>query len=124
MAMDFEPGAACEPTADAPGAGRSHDDLVAAIMASPGVVSTALAPSWTGGCDQVVALPILNGAAAGPVVAIDHDNPARLILLEVAEDRVLAIVIFDIGTSPATAFDADADAAMPIVESFAFQPAP
>jgi hypothetical protein len=143
MAMDFEPGAVCGPTADAPVARHSRDDLVAAIIARPGVISTPpaavtvaerqgtrldlqLEPSWTGGCDQIVALPILNGIAPGPGggVLIDHDHPTRLIILDIAVDRVLAIVIFDIEKSPADEFDGHADAVMPIVESFAFQPAP
>ena len=145
MAADFDAGAACGPVGDAPGVGSGLDDLVAAIRARPGVVSIPrdavtiggykgrvldlqLAASWTGGCvgpgGLVVALPIVveAGTATGPVVAIGPDRPVRLILLDLTDGRTMAIVIHDIEPAQPSLFEALVAEAMPIVESFEFQP--
>jgi hypothetical protein len=146
MAADVKAGAACGPVDDAPGVGSSVDELVAAIMARPGVVSTPpaavtiggrqgqlldlqLAASWTGGCSSPeglkVGVAILHGAGvgSGPVVGLGPDHPVRLILLDLTDGRTMAVAIFDIGTSQPSLFEAHVTEVMPIVESLEFQPA-
>jgi hypothetical protein len=139
MAAEFTPGADCTTSMDAPGVGRGRDELVAAIRARPGVVSTSptevtigafsglmldvqLASSWTGGCaapgGQVVGAQILRSGSTGAVVGIGPDAPVRLFLVDVADGHTLAVVIFGVRTSPSASFDEQAAAAMPIVESF------
>jgi hypothetical protein len=142
MAADFTDGAACGPVEDAPGVGRGLDDLVAAIRARPGVVSTPpvaltiggyegqlldlrIAPDWTGGClapeGLIVAIPILQGAEPG-VFGVEPDHPIRLILLDLGDDRTLAIGISDIGPAQPSLFEAHMAEVMPVVESFEFRP--
>jgi hypothetical protein len=145
LEADYAPGAACGPTGDAPGVGGGLDDLVAAIVARPGVVSTPptdvsiaghrgrildlhLSPTWTGGCSDfsghIVGIPILHpgGAPQGPVVGVTPDQVPRLILLDLGGGRTLAIVIF---TSPTQSSDFERNVAesMPIIDSFKFVPA-
>jgi hypothetical protein len=145
MAADFTTGQACVPGDDAPGVGRGLPDLVAAIVARPGVVSTPptavtigghpgklldlrLAKSWTGSCTApegpVVGLPILNGGgpAPGQPVGISRDHPVRLILLDLGSERTMAVVIFDFEPSQPDQFQQQVARVMPIIESFKFQP--
>jgi hypothetical protein len=144
MAADFENGAPCGPFSDAPGVGLGVHDIVAAIRARAGVVSTApaamniggykgqmldlhLAPSWTGGCQApegvAVGIPILHVAGPGPGLSagIDPDHPLRLILLDLTGGRTLAIGIFNIEPSQASAFEEQVAVLMPIIESFRFK---
>jgi hypothetical protein len=148
MAADFKEGAPCGPTSDAPGIGGSVDDLVAAIRARPGVVSTTpvgvtiggyegkmldleLAPSWTGGClapeGPVVGMPLVHeaGADTGPGFGLGLNQRVRLILLDLTGGRTLAVAVFDIDPSERSVFEAHAADVMPIIESFEFRaPAP
>jgi hypothetical protein len=141
-------GAPCDvdgaPVGDAPGVGRTRDELVAGIRARAGVVSSQarpvtfgdvvgqeldlqLATTWTGGCTtpegRVATLPFLHmSGSAGPVVALSANAPVRLILVDVASDRTLAIVLFRLGPSGPATFGELFGAAMPVVGSFAFEP--
>ncbi len=142
LASDFAEGVACGPVEDAPGVGGGVDDLVAAIRARPGVVSTPpaavkvagyegqmmdlrIAPDWTGGClapeGPIVAIPILQGAEPG-VFGVEPDHPIRLILLDLGDGRTMAIGISDIGPAQPALFDAHMAEVMPVVESFEFRP--
>ena len=146
VAADFSKGATCgSPVSDAPGVGNGLDDLVAAIRARPGVVSTApaavtiggyegqtldleLATSWTGGCltpdGPVVGMPLLHeaGAETGPGFGLGSDRPVRLVLLDLTGGRTLAVAIFEIEPSERSVFEAHAAELMPIIESFEFHP--
>ena len=146
MAADFSEGSTCGgPVSDAPGVGGSLDDLVAAIMARPGVVSTPpaavtiggyegqmldlqLAASWTGGCltpdGPVVGMPLLHeaGSETGPGFGLQPDRPLRLILLDITGGRTMAIAIFEIEPTERSLFEAHAAEVMPIIESFEFHP--
>jgi hypothetical protein len=147
IAAELEDGATCGPSGDAPGVGGGLDDLVAAITARAGVISTPpeavtigghkgqmldlqLAPSWTRGCRApdglVVGVPILHqaGSAPGPVVALAPDQPMRLILLDLADGRTMAVAIFDLGPSTPSQLEADLAEVMPIIESFEFHSPP
>jgi hypothetical protein len=137
MAADFTDGVACGPVADAPGVGSGIDDLVTAIRARPGVLSTLptavtiaghegtmldlrLAPGWTGGClapeGPIVAIPIVQG------VGLEPDHPVRLILLDLGDGRTMAVAISDIGPAQPSQFEAHMAEVMPVVESFEFHP--
>jgi hypothetical protein len=143
MSAEFEDGAACRPSGEAPGVGNGVDDLVAAILARPGVVSTAptavkiggydgqlldlrLAASWTRGCvapeGPIVGIPILHqaGSEPAPLVGLARDHPVRLILLDLTGGRTLAIAIFEPEPSQPSVFEAHAAEVMPIIESFEF----
>ena len=145
MAADFQKGATCGPLSEAPGVGHGVDDIVAAIMARPGVVSTPpakvsiggfegqmldlrLAPSWTGGCQApegpVVSIPILfeAGFEAGPVAAIGPETPTRLILLDLLDGRTMSIGIFCLDSSGPSSFDDQVAAVMPVIRGFEFHP--
>jgi len=145
MAAELEDGAACGPSDDAPGVGAGIDDLVAAIVARPGVVSTSptpvtiagyegqlldlqLAASWTKKCatpdGPVVGVLILHqaGSGPGPGVGVEPGHPVRLILLDLTGDRTLAIAIFEVEPSQPSVFQAHVAEAMPIIESFDFHP--
>jgi hypothetical protein len=146
IAADFNKGAACGgPVSDAPGVGGGLDDLVAAIRARPGVVSTTpaavtiggyqgetldleLATSWTGGCltpdGPVVGMPLVHeaGSETGPGVGLGPDHPLRLILLDLTDGRTMAVAIFEIEPSQSSVFEAHVAEVMPIVESFEFHP--
>jgi hypothetical protein len=145
LAADFKEGAQCGPAGDAPGVGAGIDDLVAAIRARPGVVSTtpgavtiagyagkvldlALAPSWTGGCltpdGPVVGASLLHeaGPDTGPGFGLGPDHPVRLILLDLTGGRTMAVAIFDIEPSRQAEFEAHLAQVMPIVESFELHP--
>ena len=144
MAAEFTAGQACGPGDDAPGVRGVVAELVAAIVARPGVVSTRptavtiggkqgqlldlrLAKSWTGSCHApegpVVGLPILNGGGApGPVVGLSPDHPVRLILLDLGNGRTMAVVIFDLEPSQPVPFQTQVAEVMPIIESFEFHP--
>jgi len=148
MAAVFETGASCGPFSEAPGVGRGVDDIVTAIIARPGLVSTPpadvtiggyegqmldlqLEPSWTGGCEApegtIVGVPLLVGAGleTGPAVGIGVDHPLRLILLDLADRRTMSITIFNPETSRISPFEDQVAAAMPIIDSFRFRaPAP
>jgi hypothetical protein len=148
MAAELEDGATCGPSGDAPGVGASIDDLVAAIIARPGVISTPpgavtigghegrlldlqLAPSWSRGCRApeglIVGVPIVHqagsgmGPPGGPLVALAPDQPVRLILLDLADGRTMAIAIFDLGPSTPAQLQADLAEVMPIIASFEFR---
>jgi len=144
MAADFAEGAICgPPVSEAPGVGRGVGDIVAAIMARPGVVSTPpaavtiggyegqmldlhLAPSWIGGCQApegpIVGMPILllSSSETGPVAAIGPETPLRLILLDLSDGRTMSIGIFNLDPSGASSFEAQVAAVMPVIESFQF----
>jgi hypothetical protein len=145
MAAELENGATCGPSDDAPGVGGSLDDLVTAITARAGVISTSpatvtiggregqmldlrLAPSWTKGCRApeglIVGVPILHqaGSAMGPAVGLGRDHPVRLILLDLANGRTMAVVIFSPEPSQPVQFQEQVAEVMPIIESFEFQP--
>lgn len=145
MAADFAAGAPCGPLGEAPGVGGGLDDLVGAIMARPGVVSTPpaavtigghegrlldlhLAASWTGGClapeGPVMGVPLLHeaGFAAGPTIGLGPDHPLRLILVALTDQRTMAIAIYDVGASEPSVFEAHLAEVMRVVESFEFQP--
>jgi hypothetical protein len=145
MAAEADAGVACGPVGAAPGVGGGIDELVAAIWARPGVVSTPptavtiggfegqildlrLAPSWTGGCrapeGPIVGVSILvqAGSEPGPVVGIGPDHPVRLILLDLADGRTVAVSIFSPDASPPSSFEAQVADVMPIIESFEFHP--
>jgi hypothetical protein len=137
MVADFTDGVPCGLFEDAPGVGSGLDDLVTAIRARPGVVSTPptavtiaghegtmldlrLAPDWTGGClapeGLIVAIPIVQG------VGLEPDRPVRLILLDLGDGRTMAIAITDIGPAQPDLFDAHMAEVMPVVESFDLRP--
>ncbi|MEO5940516.1 MAG: hypothetical protein ABIZ72_06100 [Candidatus Limnocylindrales bacterium] len=143
LASDVADGAICGPYGVAPGVGHRVDDMVAAITARPGVVSTSpatvtvggfkgrlldlhVAPNWSSGClapeGLAVEVPIVVGAASrpGPGVGISPDHPARLILLGLADDRTLAVAIFTMEPSQSARFAEQVGAAMPVIESFEF----
>jgi len=144
MAADIAEGAVCGPFSDAPGVGRGVDDIVAAIMARPGVVSTPpaavtiggfegqlldlhLAPDWTKGClapeGPIVGLAILLGASeTGPSVGIGPDSPLRLILLDLTDERTMAVAIFNVEPSQPSEFEKQVAEVMPVIESFEFHP--
>ncbi len=146
VAAVYKDGAPCDPFSEDPGIGPKVDDLVAAIMARPGVVSTppapvtvggyegrmldlSIAPSWTGGCQSpggpIVGVPIIVGAGSGPSAGLDPDHPLRLILLDLTDGRTLAIAIVGFDPSQASSFEAQVAEAMPIIESLEFhQPKP
>jgi hypothetical protein len=142
---DYAKGATCGEHSETPGVGRTVDDIVAAIVARPGVVSTPpsavtiggyegqmldlhLAASWTGGCQApdgpIVAMPILDGTefevAAG--AGLGPDSPFRLILLDLTGGRTMAIAVFDAGPSEPSQLEEQVAGAMPIIESFEFHP--
>jgi hypothetical protein len=85
-----------------------------------------LAPSWTQGCQApegpVVGIPILLQSGSGPraAIGISRDHPVRLILLDLANGRTLAIAIFDLEAVTPTQFDGHVSDVMPIIESFEF----
>ena len=145
LAADFAEGAKCGGTGDAPGVGGGLDDLVAAIRARPGVVSTTpvavtiggykgqrldleLVPSWTGGClaldGPAVGMPLVHeaGSETGPGFGLGPNRPMRLMLLDLTGGRTLAVAIFEIDPSERSVFEAHAAEVMPIVESFEFHP--
>ena len=146
VAAEFEDGAVCgDDPGDAPGIGRGVDDIVAAIRARPSVVSTPptavtiggyrgqlldlrLAPSWTGGClapeGPLVGSMILRnaGAGPGPLVGVSPDVPVRLVLLDLGDDRTMAIVVSCLGSSGPDVLEAAIADAMPVIESFEFHP--
>ena len=143
LAADFADGATCDPVDAAPGVGSGIDDIVAAIAARPGVVTTQktsvtiggfdgqmldvhLEPSWTRGCvapeGPVVAMPIVvqAGSERGPVVGIAPDHPMRLILLDLGSERTVAIVAFALEPTTDAEFNEQVATAMPVIESFEF----
>jgi hypothetical protein len=145
MVADYAEGATCGEHRDAPGVGRRVDDIVAAIVARPGVVSTPplamtiggydgqlldleLAPSWKGGCQAPdglkVAMPILDGTAfeMGAGAGLGPDGSFRLILLDLTGGRTMAVAVFDAGPSQLSQLDEQVAGAMPIIESFEFHP--
>ncbi len=148
LMADYTKGAICGQSGEAPGVGRGVDDIVAAILARPGVVSTPptavnigsyagqmldvhLAPTWTGRCQNldgpIIAMPLLLGLeserSAG--IGLVGDSPVRLILLDLTGGRTMAIAVFSGGPSQPSEFEAQAGEAMPVIESFEFhQPVP
>jgi len=148
MAAEIESGTTCGPFSEAPGVAHGVDDIVAAIIARPGVGSTLPAPvtvggyegqildlnvarSWTGGCQApeglIVGIPLLLGAGSGtgPTIGIGRDSAIRLILLDLTNGRTLSIAIFKPDASSASPFEEQVAVAMPVIESFEFRaPAP
>jgi hypothetical protein len=148
VAAALDDGVPCAGPPDAPGVGDRVDDIVAAIMARAGVISTVpvavtiggyegreielnLAPAWTGGCQAaegtVVGIPILKlaGSGVGPMMGVAPDHPLRLILLDLTGGRAIAIALFVVGAAQPALFEEQVAAAMPVVESFEFHaPAP
>jgi hypothetical protein len=146
VAAEFDEGAACgNDPGDAAGIGTGADDIIAAMRARPSVVSTPptavtvggysghlldlqLAPSWTGGClapegPLVGSLIIRNaGAGPGPIVALTPDVPVRLVLLDLGNDRTMAIAVSCFGSSRPDVLEAAIADAMPVIESFKFHP--
>jgi hypothetical protein len=143
LAADFADGAICGPVDAAPGVGAAVDEIVAAIVVRPGVVTTQptsvtiggldgqmldvhLASSWTGGCQApegpVVGMPIVvqAGPGMGPVAGIGPDHPIRLILLDLGGDRTMAIVAYGIEPTTDAEFNEQVARAMPVIESFEF----
>jgi hypothetical protein len=145
LMADYTKGAICGQSGEAPGVGRGVDDLVAAILARTGVVSTPptavniggyagqmldvhLAPTWTGRCQNpdgpIVAMPLLLGLeserSAG--IGLVLDGPVRLILLDLSGGRTMAVAIFSGGRSQPSELEAQASEAMPVIESFEFHP--
>lgn len=142
MAAEFTDETICGASSDAPGIGGTVAELVAAIRARAGVVSTTetvtiggysgqmldlqLAASWTGGCrapDLVVGVPIVRqgGTSLGPLVGLGPKQPLRLYLLDLGDGRTLAAVIFSPEAVEPSQFGAQAADVTPIVESFEFR---
>jgi hypothetical protein len=144
MAAELADGATCGPSGDAPGVGSGVHDLVAAIKARAGVVSTAptavtiggydgqvldlrLAASWTRGCvapdGPVVGVPLLHqaGSDTGPAVGLGPDHPVRVILLDLTQGRTMAVVIFSPEPLQPSEFEKQLAQVTPIIESFEFQ---
>jgi hypothetical protein len=144
LMADYTEGATCGQSDEAP-VGRGVDDIVAAIRARPGVVSTPpaavtiggyrgqmldvhLAPTWTGSCQNpdgpIIAMPLLLGLeserSAG--VGLVLDSPVRLILLDLTGGRTMAVAIYGGGPSQPAQFDEKVADAMPLIESFEFHP--
>jgi hypothetical protein len=144
LAAAFKDGAICGPFGDEPGVGHGVDDIVAALVARPGVVTTppagmsvsgyegklldlSVAPSWTGGCvapeGPMIGIPILrSGEELGPTVGLVPDAPIRLILVDLTHGRTMAIVVACATPSSASLFDAQLAAAMPVIESIELHP--
>lgn len=143
MMADYTEGAICGQSGEAPGVGRGVDDIVAAILARPGVVSTRpaavtiggyegqmldlhLAPTWTGGCQHpdgpIIAMPLLLGPeferSAG--VGLVPNSPFRLILLDLTGGRTTAIAIYSGGPSEPSQLEEQVAEVMPIIESVEF----
>jgi hypothetical protein len=145
LVADYVKGATCGPTSEVPGVGTGVDDLVAAIIARPGVESTTpsritiggyvgrmvdlhLAPSWSGGCrapeGSFVALPLLLGPefGFGADFGIGPNSPVRLILLDLTGGRTIAIAVFEGGPAEPSQLDAASREAMRVIDSFEFHP--
>jgi hypothetical protein len=145
MMADYTEGAICGQSGEAPGVGRGVDDIVAAILARPGVVATRsaavtiggyagqmldlhLAPTWTGSCQNpdgpIIAMPLLLGLeserSAG--IGLVLNSPVRLILLDLTGGRTMAVAVFNGGPSQPAEFEGQASEAMPVIESFEFHP--
>ena len=146
MVAPRDVGVPCGVVGDAPDVGGSLDDLVAAIQARPGVISTQPAPvtiaghegrsldlriaaSGTGGCrapdGSVAGVAVLHqaGSAEGPVIGVAPDRPLRLILVDLGQGQTMAVALFEIETTQPAEFAARVAEAMPIVESFEFRSA-
>jgi hypothetical protein len=142
---DYAEGATCGEATEAPGVGRRMDDMVAAIVARPGVVSTSpgavtiggykglmldleLAPTWTGTCNgregRIIAMPLLLGPeserSAG--IGLIPDSPVRVILLDLSGGRTMAVAIFGGGPSEPADFEKQVADAMRVIETFEFHP--
>jgi len=145
IVADYAEGATCGDHREVPGVGRRVDDIVAAIIARPGLVSTPpsavtiggyhgqmvdlqLAPSWTGGCQApdgpIVAMPILDGTEfeMGAGAGLGLNGSFRLILLDLTGGRTMAVAVFDAGPSQPSQLDEQVAGAMPVIESFEFHP--
>jgi hypothetical protein len=145
MVADYAEGATCGEHSDAPGVGRRVADIVAAIIARPGVVSTPplavtiggyegqmldlqLARSWKGGCrapdGPKVAMPILDGTEfeMGAGAGLDPNGSFRLILLDLTGGRTMAVAVFAVGPSLPPQLEEQVAGAMPVIESFEFHP--
>ncbi len=145
LAAAFKDGAICGPFGDEPGVGQGVDDIVAALVARPGVVSTSpeavsvsgyegtlldlsVAPSWTGGCvapeGPMVGIPVLRGSGGelGPTIGLVPDAPIRLILVDVGGGRTMAIAVACSAAPGTSQFDAQLKAAMPVIESIELHP--
>jgi hypothetical protein len=145
LMADYTQGAICGQSGEAPGVGRGVDDIVAAIRARPGVVSTPpaavtvggyagqmldlnLAPTWTGSCQNpdgpIIAMHLLLGLeserSAG--IGLVLNSPVRLILLDLTGGRTMAVAIFTGGPSQPSELEVQVREAMPVIESFEFHP--
>ncbi len=145
LAAEINDGEPCGAFSDAPGVGHRVADIVAAIMARPGVVSAQpvsvtvggyqgqmldlrLAPSWTDGCiapeGKAIGVPLIHvaGSPVGPSVGLGPDAPVRLILLDLTGGRTLAVAVACIGPSQPDQIAEQFAQAMPIINSFEFHP--
>ena len=127
------------------GRAEGSTTIVAALAARPGVVATTpaavtiggyegtvvdlrVAPGWTRGCvDQgttVVGVPIIRGPGSelGPSIGLAPGAPVRLILVDVADGRTMAIAIACGPSSGTSSFDEQVAAAMPVIESMELHP--
>ena len=145
LMADYMEGATCSQSDEAQGVGRGVDDIVAAIRARPGVVSTPpaavtiggyagqmldlnLAPTWTGNCQNpdgpIIAMPLLLGLeserSAG--IGLVLNSPIRLILLDLTGGRTMAVAVFSGGPSQPSELEVQVGEAMPVIESFEFHP--
>jgi hypothetical protein len=131
MAAELESGATCGSSDDAPGVGGGVDELVAAITARAGVISTSPATVTIGGhkgqmLDLQLAPSRTNRCRApeGLIIGVglSPDHPVRLILLDLGNGRTMAVVIFDLEPSNSVKFQRQVAEMMPIIESFEIHP--
>ena len=139
-------GVACDALDAVPGIRNGVHEVLTAIAARSGVVSSTpvdatigdihgqmvelhLDASWTSGCTtpdvEVAGMALLRnaGSPSGPVIGIVGAQPMRLILLDVGAGRLLAIAVSSITAADLTAGASQVTAAMPVVQSLEFHPA-
>ena len=122
------------------GIGRSSVEIAARIARIPSLrvgeataidiggrsgtmLEVALAAGWTRFCPDGSGVPVLRGAAGGDDRRMTAQSRWRLILVDIANGRTMAILIDSVDRP--SGFDALVADAMPIVTSFEFHlPAP
>ena len=131
---------ACSAT-DQPGVGRSVDELIAFIKKQKSLlagdptpividghqgqsIDLSLSPTWNKGCPDengVMMAPVLReaGNTNGWDWRMSAPERWRLILLDLGDSNVVAIIIDD--SKGASSFDDLVSQAMPIVQSFKFK---